>query len=339
MNSTAQKKTILHLPKVELHCHLDGSVSIDTLKKLAKKEGLPTANLEKAAAPKKCLNLKEYLESFDIILPLLQTKESLFTAAYDVIRQAAAENICYLEIRFAPLLHQQKGLSLKEIITAVYSGINQAKQDFAVHVSLLITALRHHTEEEHKQLIDTLVELNQCPIAGFDFAGDEEQLTTVKLKLSAEHAQSSGLNLTIHSGECGCAQNVIEAVHLGALRIGHGVAIKDNLIAQQLCRTSGVLLELCPSSNLQTNAVKNWAEYPLRHFLKEDIACCINTDNRTISQTTLTREYQLLFEHCKLTYLEMEQLNLHAVNHAFTDEQTKSALRKKIISAYATVTK
>ncbi|GBU10991.1 adenosine deaminase [Erysipelotrichaceae bacterium] len=334
MDYMLDKERIKALPKIELHCHLDGSIPIATLEKLAKKENLPLEQLQKAVAPKKCLDLKEYLESFDIILPLLQSEENLSIAAYDLIEQVSKENICYIEIRFAPLLHQQNNLSIGQIISAVLQGIYAAQKKFDVHANLLISAMRHHTEKQNFDLITGIKNLNIAAIVGFDFAGDEQQVSNQEIKQSVLLAINSGLKLTLHSGECGCAQNVIEAIHLGATRIGHGIAIKDSLPAMQYCADNNILLELCPTSNIQTNAIRNWQDYPLRLFLENGVKCCINTDNRTVSQTTLTDEYLLLAKHCSLNFSEMMQLNLNAVNGCFAKEEVKLQLIHKIKQSY-----
>ncbi|MGM0125566.1 adenosine deaminase [Enterococcus sp. AZ194] len=328
------KKTIKELPKIELHCHLDGSIRIETLEKLAAKEGLSKKSLSKVMAPKKCLNLKEYLESFEVILPLLQSEENLSIAAFDLIEQAGNENVCYIEIRFAPLFHQQKGLSIEQIIQAVVQGIRKAQEKFDVQANLIVSAMRHHTDQQNAELIDSLKKSQNEAIAGFDFAGDEQQVGNDKIKRTTALAIDAGLGLTLHSGECGCAQNVVEAIHLGATRIGHGVAIREDIDAMKLCSEKNILLELCPTSNLQTNAISDWCAYPLRLFMTQNIACCINTDNRTVSQTTLTNEYHLLAEHCQLTVSEMKQLNVNAVNGSFATAPVKAALMKKINQAY-----
>lgn len=331
------KEKIKILPKAELHCHLDGSISLATLKKLAIKENVPIETIDKVVAPKKCYDLKEYLESFDIVLPLLQTEENLTLASYDLVEQVGKENVCYIEIRFAPLLHQQKGLSIEQIIRAVTKGIFEAQKKYDVHVNLLISAMRHHTEQDNIALINSIKEINSDLVVGFDFAGDEKIGANEEIKDVTSLAIQSGLNLTLHSGECGCVQNVIEAVQLGATRIGHGVAIKDSEEAIDYCIENDVLLELCPTSNIQTNAIEDWADYPLRLFLDKGVKCSINTDNRTVSQTTLSQEYELLLEHCQLTFSEMKQLNVNAINASFATPLLKEQLLQRLNRDYITL--
>lgn len=329
--------TIKSLPKVELHCHLDGSVRLATLENLAEKEGISTESLKKIIAPKKCQNLKEYLESFARIIPLLQSEKNLAIAAYDLVEQAAEESVCYIEIRFAPLLHQEQGLSIPQIIQAVWSGVLEAQKKFKVHVNLIVSALRHHSEKENSQLIESIRQLNSEAVSGFDFAGDEAAISNAQIKTTIDRASQAGLKLTLHSGECGCAQNVVEAIYLGAKRIGHGVAIKDCEAIMRKCADKEVLLELCPTSNIQTNAIMDWEDYPLRTFIENQVRCCINTDNRTVSQTTLTNEYQLLMTHCGLSYSEMKTLNLNAIEGSFADNKLKEQLIEQVKAGYKEV--
>ncbi|MFV0558817.1 MAG: adenosine deaminase [Enterococcus sp.] len=321
-------------PKIELHCHLDGSIRVATLKQMATKLGRPTKELDKVVAPEKCRDLNQYLESFSYVLPLLQNKENLQLAAYDVMSQAAEENVCYIEIRFAPLLHQENGLSVPEILEAVLAGIKQAQAEFDIVGNLLICGMRHHEESANLALVDQVVGVDE-KIVGFDFAGDEAQFPNSAIASTVKKAKAAGLQITLHSGECGCAHNVVEAIQLGATRIGHGVAAKDDSAVMEFCREHDTLLEMCPTSNLQTNAIASWSEYPLRRFLDAGIKCCINTDNRTVSATNLTNEYQLLMEHCQLTLAEMQQLNQNAVDGSFASDEVKVRLSEKLLIGYS----
>ncbi|HCS93252.1 MAG TPA: adenosine deaminase [Bavariicoccus seileri] len=330
-----QRDQIKILPKVELHCHLDGSIRLETLKRLAEKDGVPVASVEAVHAPKKCLSLQDYLDSFDAVLPLLQLEENLRLASYDLIEQVALENVSYIEIRFAPLLHQRKGLTVAQIISAVCDGITAAQEKYAVKANVLVSGMRHHSQERNNELLNEIKELHNSRVVGFDFAGNEEDHGNLKLKSCIKKGLNSGLRLTLHSGECGCSHNVLEAIELGAERIGHGVAIKDDPAIMAVCRDKGTLLELCPTSNLQTNAIDSWEDYPFRLFLAQQLKCCINTDNRTVSQTSLTDEYEKLAEHFDLTYDEMKELNLNAIEGSFADEKTKKEIITQIINSYS----
>ncbi|WP_208559735.1 adenosine deaminase [Marinilactibacillus kalidii] len=325
---------IHQLPKVELHCHLDGSVPMKFLKTLAREHGIEESIMDQAIAPADCENLKDYLDCFDVILSVLQTKESLTSATYAVVEAAAEENVQYLELRFAPLLHQQKGLTAKQVINAVSQGVIKAMQDYPIYVNILVCAMRYDTEEKNTQLYQDVFDLQADHVVGIDVAGDEEQYPNESVQKAVTSAKNKGFQITMHSGECGCAHNVVTAMHFGAKRIGHGVAIENDLDVMKEVKARNVLLELCPSSNIQTRAVKDWSVYPLRRFIDQGLAISINTDNRTVSNTTLTDEFLQCVKHCQLTEQEMGMITQTAMHHAFAAQTLKKEILKTIAVAY-----
>lgn len=324
------RQTLEKLPKVELHCHLDGSVPMDVLMELAEEEGLPQEMMKKAIAPEDCEDLKDYLSSFEVILSVLQTEKSLEKAAYAVIKEANRENVKYLELRFGPLLHQAKGLTTTETIRAVRRGMKKATEEFPIVVNLLVCALRNHTEEENRELFREVYETSSNLVAGIDVAGDEAHYPNECVSTSVSEAKMNGFHITIHSGECGCAHNVLTAMHMGATRIGHGVAVKDDPAAIEKVKANNVLLELCPTSNIQTRAVSGWEDYPLRQFLNEGLQVSISTDNRTVSNTTLTDEFMHCIEHCGVTCQEIEKMSKAAMTHSFANENIKTTILTEI---------
>lgn len=330
-----QKKIVHQLPKVELHCHLDGSVPMETLKKLAEKQSFDKALLDQVIAPEKCHDLVDYLKGFDIIHQLMQTYEQLEESAYATVEAAAKENVRYIELRFAPLLHTKADLTVPEIIAAVSEGIHRAMGEYPIIVNLLICGMRQHSNESNLSMLSEAIQTKEDLMVGFDMAGPEPDLANNHIEPLTAFAQENGLQITLHSGECGCAYNVVQAIHLGAKRIGHGIAIQKNEAAQTLCLEEGTVIEMCPTSNIQTDAVKDWENYPLLGFLEKGIKCCINTDNRTVSNTTLTREYMLLTEHFGINYKTMKKLNLNGLAGAFTTLEVKRQLSKTIEQAYA----
>lgn len=330
------RKELLELPKVELHCHLDGSVSMDLLRELATQQQMDLKELEKVPAPRDCESLKEYLQGFEVILALLQTRESIQRATYDVIRQAAADHIAYTELRIAPKLHSDGGLSVSEVIEAVDAGRQLAKKDFDTQVGVLICGMKHHTEEENRELFERILfdgSLKEM-VCGFDLAGDEAAHPTKESAGIFAGLDMSEMPMTLHAGECGCAQNVADSILLGAKRIGHGIAIMEDQAIADLSKEEDVLFELCPTSNLQTKAIASYEDFPIQRFLSEGIKCCLNTDNRTVSQTTLTEEYYLMFAHCGLTLSQMQQMNLDGLAYSFADEATKERLAPVIKAGY-----
>lgn len=329
-----QQEIIHQLPKVELHCHLDGSVPMETLKKLAEKQPFDMSLLNQVAAPAKCHDLDDYLKSFDITLQLMQTYEQLEESAYATAEAAALENVCYLELRFAPNLHTEAGMTVSEVIVAVSKGIRRAMQQYNIRVILLVCGMRQYSNEDNLAMLAQVMDAEESLVVGFDMAGPEPDMANDHIEPLTAFAQKE-LQMTLHSGECGCAHNVAQAIRLGARRIGHGIAAQSDEAVQALCSETGTVIELCPTSNIQTNAVSSWDEYPLLDFLEKGINCCINTDNRTVSHTTLTKEYMLLAEHLGINYATMKSLNLNGLAGAFTTSEVKAQLSTAITEAYA----
>ncbi|WP_413527494.1 adenosine deaminase [Marinilactibacillus psychrotolerans] len=318
------------LPKAELHCHLDGSIPMETLKELAEEAGLPEHWMDHAVAPAVCLDLKDYLSTFDAVLPVLQSEENLAKAAYAVARAAHEENVVYLEMRFGPLLHQREGLTIRQVIEAVCKGIEQTMAEFPIIVTLLACGLRHHSEERNTQLFEEVHNLQIEQVSGIDVAGDEGNFPNECVESAVRVGVETGMQLTMHSGETGSYENVLTAIALGARRIGHGVAIKKNPESMAVVKEKNTLLELCPTSNLQTGAVTGWKDYPLRQFMDYGIPVSINTDNRTVSDTTLTNEFLICANQFGLTELEMKELNITAMQHAFASDKVKQSVINKI---------
>lgn len=321
------EETVRKIPKVELHCHLDGSISLETLEILA---GGP---LEAASvqAPVPCHSLNQYLQCFSVVLPLLQTEEALQMAAYDVVRQAAEENVIYMEVRFAPAFHCQKGLTERDACRAVIQGLQRGEKDFGVLSRALVCMMRGLSREQNERTLQCALALKDQGVAGLDLAGDEAGYPTEQYRELFKMARDLGLPFTIHSGECGSAENVKDAVEMGAKRVGHGVAAAGHEKLLELCREKNILFEMCPVSNLQTKAVKDLKEYPFLPMMKKGLAVSIHTDNRTVSGTTLTREWMTLLrafpEICEDT---IRKANLSAAEAAFLPEEEKEKLYRKL---------
>ncbi|MGK0552581.1 adenosine deaminase [Enterococcus faecalis] len=336
------EQLIQQLPKIELHCHLDGSIRPATLRKIAHEQGIQLPENEQQLrrqmiAPEKCLDLNDYLTRFQTVIACLQTKQALQAAAYDVIYQAATEAVAYIEVRFAPSLHTQKGLTLAEVVTAVLAGLKQGQADFQVKSNALLCGMRHEELQEIIQIVHLAHSFKTSGVAGFDLAGNEADYPPAQFEAALALAQQLSIPITLHAGECGCGQNVADAVHLGATRIGHGIAVKDTPEYFPLLKDKHILLEMCPTSNLQTQTIKTSADYPLRQFMKAGLKVCINTDNRTVSNTTLTKEFLKLSQWHQLTYGEMKLLTQNAIDGAFLSEKEKSALTKLIEKSYQNI--
>jgi adenosine deaminase len=330
------RDVIQNLPKIELHCHLDGSISLPTIRLLAEKAGIavPSSDLalgQKIKAPKEAQSLMDYLAPFDYVLPMLQTEEALSLAAYDVIEQAQKDNIRYIEVRFAPTLHTAAGLTLLQVVQAVTRGLANGEKVFGVQTNALLCGMRHESLSEIMAVVDLFSTGELTHVAGFDLAGVEEVGFPEKFAPVLEKVRANQIPLTLHAGECGCARNVMDSVKAGASRIGHGVAIKDSpetwaaLIAQK------ITLEMAPTSNFQTKAIDCLANYPFKRLFDAGVRVTINTDNRTVSDTTLNDEYAKIAAWYDLTEREFRQIAKYAFDASFMSEDQRELLASEFV--------
>lgn len=324
------------LKKVELHCHLDGSLEPATLWQWAKEAGLDDSpDLQsfrrRVEVPEECPDLKTYLDRFELPCACLQKPEHLTIAAYELIRQAAKENVIYLEMRYAPYLHEQ-GMSPEASVEAVLEGLHRGEKEFGVVSRLLLCALRGLDGEDHqKHLVDLAVKYRDQGVGGLDLAGNEAAYPLDLYIPFFTAARKRNVRFTVHAGEAGDPTNVSRAVALGATRLGHGLATVRDVRLIELCVKNQVLLEMCPTSNLQTKAWTDLANYPLATLHRLGIPCCLNTDNRTVSATTLEREYRLFHEYFEAAdEAYYRELNHNALAHAFVEDSLKRELAMKL---------
>lgn len=305
----------------DLHCHLDGSLSEECIRKLAEEAGI---SLEKVDLSKElradadCKSLAEYLTKFDLPLKCLVSEKSFARAVLDVMKTAAAEQVTYLEIRFAPMLSVTENLSAREIIEGALKGLSMGKKQYGMDGNLILCGMRHMPVEVNTRLVETAAEYYGYGVCAVDLAGDE---AAFPVKLQGEMFQMAkelGIPFTIHAGECGSAQSIWDAIELGASRIGHGIAAAKDETLMRYCAEHEIPFEMCPVSNLQTKAVKFMEEYPFLKFLEAGIPVTINTDNRTVSNTSLTRELELLQGYYGIGDKVIEKLMDNARRAAFT---------------------
>ncbi|WP_281699297.1 adenosine deaminase [Cetobacterium somerae] len=322
------------LPKIELHCHLDGSVRPETIIELAKIEGvdLPTSNIEKIKniliAPMECTSLNEYLERFQVPVAIMQSKESLKRVAYELMEDSAKENIKYIEIRFAPLLHTNKGLTSEDIIQSVLEGIKEGEKNYDIKGNLILSFLRHMPAETIYEVIEIGKKYLGQGVVAIDLCASEEKGFCEKFIKPFLLGKNYGYRVTIHAGETGIGENVFDAIQLlRAERIGHGIHIKNCKEAYELVKEKNIFLEMCPTSNVQTKAVNSFDAHPILDFHRDGIKVTINTDNRTVSNTTLTNECHVIKENFEIDLDTYKNIYFNSVDAAFTDCQTKEKLK------------
>lgn len=323
------------LPKAELHCHLDGSLPTHTVRRLGKQAGLllPETEEELAASltvPADCRTLKEYLDCFSLPISCLQTYDALYTAAYDTAKAAFEEGTVYQELRFAPAFSAHEGFTQEDVVRAVRDGLKQAEADLGMYTGILLCGMRHFDPEKNLEIPALAEKFLGDGVCGIDMAGDEKAYPPELHSKMFSLASEMEIPFTIHAGECHSAENVRTCVLMGARRIGHGIAMAGAEEIEELCREREVAVEMCPTSNFQTKAVEKKSDYPIRRFLDRGLAVTVNTDNRTVSGTSMTEELFLLHSQFGVTKEETVRMTENAVRAAFAREEVKKALLGKL---------
>lgn len=326
-----------NLPKIELHCHLDGSVRPETIIDIAKEEGvsIPYYDIEnikkEVTAPAECTSLDEYLKRFEIPILVMQSKESLRRITFELLEDCAKENVKYIEVRFAPLLHVKKGLTLEDVIESVISGIRDAEEKYDIKGNVILSCMRFMTMDRAFEVVEAGRKYLFKGVVAIDLCGSEGEGFCEKFIEPIALARQYGYRVTIHAGETGIGKNVLEAVELlGAERIGHGVFIKDCIEAYKIVKDKAITLEMCPTSNIQTKAIDAFQNHPIYNFYNDGIRVSVNTDNRTVSDTNMTKECNILLREFNITFEEYKEIYLNSVDAAFAPNETKEGLRKYI---------
>lgn len=310
------------IKKIELHVHLDGSVRIDTIQELS---GLPIDTVkENMQVQKGCTSLIDYLGMFGLPLKYMQTKDNLTRITKEVIEDLERDNVIYAEIRFAPILHTKEGLSLEEVVNAVLLGL----KDSEIKVGIILCMMRGDTKENNLKIIELTKKYLGKGICAIDLAGSEQQHPNFLYKDLFDEINNLNLPFTIHSGEASGASSVEQAISFGTTRLGHGIRLEDNEELINIIKEKNILLEICPTSNIQTKAVDNISNHPIYKYYKLGLPISINTDNRTVSNITLTSEYQLLKDTFGLNREDFNKINKMALEHAFINESEKRELLK-----------
>lgn len=314
------------LPKIELHCHLDGSLSKEFVETRLQR----AVSCEELSVSDECTSLVEYLKKFDLPGQCLTDEEGLFGAGYDVLRTMSQENVCYAEIRFAPLFHVSEQMNTEQVIESLLNGLEKGKKDFGVEYNVITCAMRHHSAKQNYQMIKTACQFLGRGVCAADLAGAEAQYPMTEFMELFEQTRKLGMPFTIHAGECGNAQNIVDAIEAGAKRIGHGIAMRGHEEIQKLVKERHIGVEICPISNLQTKAVKRPEEYPIKEFLNAGLLVSVNTDNRTVSSTSMTKELEFIQSMYGVSDEEILLMMRNAAETAFASEELKHRLYKKL---------
>ncbi len=341
--SALTREDIHAWPKAELHCHLDGSMRLDTMMKLAKEQGkrevLPADSVaglrDELRAVEQSDTLEAYLAWFQYTLPLLQTEKALRRAAYELVEDNAKENVRYLEVRYSPILHVEEGLSLDAVNDAVLDGLAQAERDFDITTSLIICGLRDRFESASMRLAEMAVEYKHDGIVAFDLAGGEAGNPPKGHLHAFYHARNNLLNLTIHAGEAWGPDSIRQALfYCGAHRIGHGISLRKDPELMQYFANHRIPLEICPSSNVHTQAVPSLEAHPIETFVHSNIPVTVNTDNRLFSRTSVTEELWRVYQHCNLDASDLREVAINGFRYSFLPYDQKQSLLRKTIEDF-----
>ncbi|EJO5349473.1 adenosine deaminase [Clostridium botulinum] len=325
------------LPKIELHCHLDGSLRVDTILDIAKKDNIPLPTYDKkelinyVSIMDDCNSLDEYLNKFFIPSKVMQTKENLKRISFELLEDASKDNVKYIEVRFAPLLHIENGLTIEEIIESVLEGIHEAENLYDIKGNLILGCMRNMDTDSAFEVVSKGAKFIGKGVVALDLCAGEEPHFPGKYVEVLKVAKEYGYRITIHAGEAGVGENVFEAITLlNAERIGHGIYIKNCQKAYKLVKEKNITLEVCPTSNLHTKACESYETHPFIEFLKDGIKVTINTDNMTVSNTTITKELEMLNKFCGLSIEDYKTVYINAVDACFASSKTKEILKSYV---------
>jgi adenosine deaminase len=321
-------------PKIELHLHLDCSLSYKVVQRI--NPAITLAEYEDSfIAPPKCTDLMDYLTRAVKGYQLMQSKDHLEWVTMDLFEQLKEDNVIYAEIRFAPLLHIEQGLTPVEIVQTVNEAVTAGIKASGVQARLILCTLRHYTEEQSMQTVQLVKAFAGTNVVGFDIAGDEKGFPVDAHKKAFDFANANNIYITAHGGEARGADSVEEVIqHFHPSRIGHGVRSAEDQKLLDYLLEEDIHLEVCPTSNVQTNIVDTINDHPVDRIYKNKNSMSINTDCRTISNTTLSREYHLLAKTFNWPKEYFLKCNMEAIRHSFCEEELKEELKKKIITAY-----
>jgi adenosine deaminase len=325
------------LPKVELHRHLEGSLRLKTLRDIGQAHGIPlpgTGELRElvSISPEDKLTFENFLSKFQTLRLFYRSPEVIERITREAIEDAAADNVRYLELRFTPVaLSRAERFPLADVIDWVLLAGQVAAAQYRVETRYIVSVNRQEGPAIAAEVARLAAERQGRGVVGIDLAGNEAQFSGLDFEGVFREARQSGLRVTIHAGEWGGAQNVVNAIAvLGAERIGHGVRVVEDPNAVALARERGVTFEVCITSNHQSGVVASLCDHPLPRMLEMGLNVTINTDDPSISQITLGNEYRVAVKELGLSPAQLRQRVLAAAKASFLPESEKGRLIEKI---------
>jgi adenosine deaminase len=325
------------LPKTDLHVHLDGSLRLETIVDLARvhRVELPStdpAELRRAMnLGENCGSLVEYLKAFDVTLRVMQHEEALFRSAYELAEDAARENVRYMEVRYSPMLHTRLGLKLTSVVEAVLAGLRAAHDTLGIESSIILCGIRNISPESSLEMAELAVAYKGRGVVGFDLAGAEYDNPAKHHKKAFQLVRDNNINTTIHAGEAYGPESIAQALHVcGAHRIGHGCRLREDGDLLHYINDHRIPLECCPSSNVQTGAVRDLASHPLKLYFDLGLRVTINTDNRLVTDTSVSEELWHCHTQMGMSLADIKTMITAGFKSAFLPFHVKQAYLRRV---------
>jgi len=325
------------LPKTDLHVHLDGSLRLETILEIADTDGieLPAHDASSLRSVMRlgenCDSLVDYLKAFDITLRVMQTEQNLYRIAYELGQDSAKENIKYMEVRYAPILHNRQGMKMTGVVEAVLAGLRAAQRDFGIESNIIICGIRNISKETSLEMAELAVAYKNRGVVAFDLAGAEYDHPAKHHRAAFELVRHNNINVTIHAGEAYGPESIAQAIHVcGAHRIGHGCRLRENGDLLHYINDHRIPLECCPSSNVQTGAVRDFASHPMRLYFDLGLRVTVNTDNRLITDTTVSRELWLCHTKLGFSLPDIKNMIVAGFKSSFLPFHVKQAHLRKV---------
>ncbi|MFC1481039.1 adenosine deaminase [Candidatus Neomarinimicrobiota bacterium] len=326
------------LPKAELHCHLDGSLRVETVIDLAQKNKveLPTSDpdaLVNYLSIGDCIvTLEEYISRFDLPLAVLQTPTALERAAFELTEDAWNDGVRYIEVRYSPALHTRLEMTESESVEAVHKGLEQGFEAFGIRSGIIICGIRSISPQVSLKLADLAVQFKNRGVVGFDLAGAEENFPAKHHQEAFFLILKNNINTTLHAGEAYGPESIHQAIHYcGAHRIGHGTRLLEDQPLMHYVNDHRLALEVCLTSNIHTRSVRSLKEHPFKYYYEQGIRVTLNTDNRLVSNTTLSKEYLIAKETFGLTLDDFREIIISGFKSAFISHLQRREFIRSVV--------
>ena len=312
---------IIDIPKIVLHIHLDGSLDLELAYKWLVEDGYDysfSEVLEKLRVDKECRSLNQYLEKFSLPCKLLNSYERLKEASKSLFLKLEKEGVVYAEVRFAPIKHVNNNLNINRVVEAVIDGMNEVLKYGKIYGGIILCCMRDASKEDNLKTVSLAKKYSEFGVVGIDLAGAETLYETKNFKYIFDKAKKENIPFTIHAGEAGGISSIESALEFGTLRLGHGIkAIEDNNLIERL-KNENILLEVCVTSNYQTEAVKGI--HPIEELYRKGVKISINTDNDTVSGIDIISEYKYILANTNLKIEDIIKCNYDSIDFIFNDK-------------------